>query len=121
MFVALSSNVDTSSPEIDVHGDFAQRRYDSRVTTETRPTDRPRPIRRGPAELPFGFADRGLAQAIAAEREEPAWLRAERIEAWKAFEALPVEANQLYTPYIDLRSASLDDARPYVRDGPQGL
>jgi Fe-S cluster assembly scaffold protein SufB len=91
------------------------------VTTETRTTDRPRPIRRSPADLPFRFADRGLAQALAAEREEPAWLRAERIEAWKSFEALPVEANQLYTPYIDLRAALLDGVRPYVTDGPPGL
>jgi Fe-S cluster assembly scaffold protein SufB len=82
---------------------------------------RPRPIRRTPAELPFRFADRGLAQALAAEREEPAWLRAERIEAWKLFESLPVEANQLYTPYIDLRAAALDDVRPYVTAGPPGL
>ncbi|HTK45204.1 MAG TPA: SufD family Fe-S cluster assembly protein [Patescibacteria group bacterium] len=91
------------------------------MTIETRPTDRPRPLRRGPAELPFHFADRGLAQALASEREEPAWLRAERIEALMAFEGLPVEANQLYTPYIDLRAASLDEVRPYVTDGPPGL
>ena len=76
---------------------------------------RPRPARRAPADLPFRFADRGLAQALAAGRDEPAWLRAERIAAWQAFEAMPVEANQLYTPYVDLRGASLDDARPYVR------
>ena len=74
-----------------------------------------RPGRRAPADLPFRFADRGLAQALATEREEPAWLRAERIDAWKAFEALPVEANQLYTPYVDLRNAKLESARPYVR------
>ena len=98
------------------------------MTTQTNPaTDpgaasaRPRIPRRAPADLPFRFADGGLAQALAAEREEPAWLRAERIEAWKAFEALPVEANQLYTPYIDLRAASLEDVRPYVRDGPPGF
>jgi Fe-S cluster assembly scaffold protein SufB len=91
------------------------------VTTETRTTDRPRPLRRSPADLPFHFADRGLAQALAAERDEPAWLRAERIEAWKAFEALPTESNELYTPYIDLRGASLDDVKPYVKDGPPGL
>ena len=74
-----------------------------------------RPARRAPADLPFRFADRGLAQALAAEREEPAWLRAERIAAWKAFEDLPVESNQLYTPYVDLRNAKLESARPYVR------
>ena len=75
----------------------------------------PRPVRRAPADLPFRFADRGLAQALAAEREEPAWLRTERIEAWKAFEALPVEGNQLYTTYVDLRGARLEGARPFVQ------
>ncbi len=77
--------------------------------------------RRAPADLPFRFADRGLAQALAAERGEPDWLRAERIGAWQAFEALPVEANQLYTPYIDLRGAELLESRPYISDGPVGL
>jgi Fe-S cluster assembly scaffold protein SufB len=71
--------------------------------------------RRAPADLPFHFADRGLAQTLAAERTEPAWLRDERLAAWEAFESLPVEANQLYTPYVDLRGASLETAGPYVR------
>src|SRR5262245_17255753 len=104
---------------------FRARGYDPRVTQSPAPVPdasaRPRPIRRGPAELPFRFPDRGLAQALAAEREEPGWLRAERIQAWKAYEALPVEANQLYTPYIDLRGASLEEVRPYVNDGPPSL
>jgi Fe-S cluster assembly scaffold protein SufB len=84
--------------------------------TET-PTSIPRarPVRRSPADLPFQFADRGLAQALSAEREEPDWLLAERLAAWERFEAMPVEGNQLYTPYIDLRGAVLTDARPYVR------
>jgi len=81
----------------------------------------PRARRRAPADLPFHFADRALASHLAAEREEPDWLRAERDAAWQAFEALPVEGNQLYTPYIDLRAADLDEARPYVLDGPPGL
>jgi len=80
----------------------------------TAPT-RARTPRRGPADLPFRFADRALAQALAAERDEPAWLRAERIAAWQAFEPLAVETNQLYTPYVDLRGADLFDVRPYVR------
>jgi Fe-S cluster assembly scaffold protein SufB len=76
---------------------------------------RPRVVRRSPSDLPFRFADRGLAQALAAERSEPDWLRADRIAAWQAFDALPVEANQLYTPYVDLRAATLDETQPYVR------
>jgi len=76
---------------------------------------RPRPARRAPTDLPFQFADKDLAEALAAERSEPDWLRAERIAAWEAFEALPIEPNQLYTTYLDLRNAELGTARPYVR------
>jgi Fe-S cluster assembly protein SufD len=76
---------------------------------------RPRPVRRAATDLPFTFADRGLAQALAAERDEPAWLAAERLAAFDAFEALPLEPNQLYTTYLDLRNAELSDVRPYVR------
>jgi Fe-S cluster assembly scaffold protein SufB len=77
--------------------------------------DRRRPARRGPADLPFSFPDVGLAQALAAERSEPAWLRAERIAAAKAYEGLPLEKNHLYTTYVDLRGADLFAVRPYVR------
>jgi len=104
---------------------FGAHRYDSGVTQPSEPTTstaaRPRPARRAPADLPFRFADRELVESLAAERQDPAWLLAERIEALNAFDALPVEANQLYTPYIDLRSADLFEVRPYVLDGPPGL
>ena len=76
---------------------------------------RPRPARRAPTDLPFTFADRALAEALATERSEPDWLRAERIAAFEAFEALPIEPNQLYTTYLDLRNADLTSARPHVR------
>ena len=89
--------------------------------TETVRTGPARVRRRGPAELPFSFANVALADEVASERGEPAWLRAERIEAAHAFDALPTEANQLYTPYVDLRGAALDDVRPYNLDGPAGL
>jgi Fe-S cluster assembly scaffold protein SufB len=79
------------------------------------PAPRPRPVRRAPTDLPFRFADRGLALTLAAERAEPDWLRAERIAAFEAFERLPIEPNQLYTTYLDLRNADLANARPYVR------
>jgi Fe-S cluster assembly scaffold protein SufB len=76
---------------------------------------RPRPARRAPTDLPFRFADRALAEALAAERSEPDWLRAERIAAFEAFERLPIEPNQLYTTYLDLRNAELADVKPYLR------
>ncbi len=73
-----------------------------------------RASRRGPADLPFDFADRGLVDALVAERGEPDWLRDERLAALAAYESLPVESNRLYTPYVDLRAADLTTVRPYV-------
>jgi Fe-S cluster assembly scaffold protein SufB len=70
--------------------------------------------RRGPADLPFTFVDAALVERIVDERAEPAWLREQRLAALARFEALPTEANRLYTPYLDLRAASLDGAAPYV-------
>ena len=69
----------------------------------------------GTSDLPFTFADRGLAEALSAERAEPDWLRTERLAAARAFEELPVEPNELYTLYLDLRAAELADVRPYIR------
>jgi len=85
---------------------------DQSKTDKTRPARTPR---RSPADLPFRFATEALARQLAAERGEPDWLRDERLAAWQAFEALPVESNQLYTPYVDLRGAILDEVRPWVR------
>ncbi len=48
-------------------------------------------------------------------------MRDERVTAAAAFDALPVEANQLYTPYVDLRAAEVEGTRPYLLDGPPGL
>ena len=76
---------------------------------------RPRPVRRAPADLPFSFATRELALALAAERGEPDWLRDDRLAALEAFDAAVVESNQLYTPYIDLRGAMLDGVDPWIR------
>lgn len=69
--------------------------------------------RRAPADLPFTFVDRALVEGISAERREPAWLLEDRLAALALFEALPVETSQLYTPYVDLRAASLDGVAPY--------
>jgi Fe-S cluster assembly scaffold protein SufB len=70
--------------------------------------------RRAPADLPFTFVDTALIERIVAERAEPDWLRDQRLAALARFEALPTEASQLYTPYLDLRAASLDGAAPYI-------
>jgi Fe-S cluster assembly scaffold protein SufB len=85
------------------------------VTAPATRSPRPSAPRRAPAQLPFTFADRALAETLAAERAEPAWLRSDRLAAAEAFDRLPTEGNQLYTPYLDLRSADLFGAQPYTR------
>ena len=85
------------------------------VEPSTAPVARPRPVRRAPTDLPFTFANQALAETLATDRGEPDWLRAERIAAWAAFDALPIESNQLYTTYLDLRNADLADTLPYVQ------
>jgi Fe-S cluster assembly scaffold protein SufB len=79
-------------------------------TATTEPPARPRPARRRPTELTFELDDR-LVEAVAAA--EPEWLAADRRAALAQFRALPIESNQLYTPYVDLRTADLADVRPY--------
>jgi Fe-S cluster assembly scaffold protein SufB len=73
-----------------------------------------RPARRGPADLPLTFLDRAFVEALVAARGEPAWLLEDRLAALAAFEALPVESNLLYTPYVDLRALALETVRPYL-------
>lgn len=85
------------------------------TTDEAAPPAPARPARRGPADLPFTFPDLALARALVAERAEPDWLAAERLAALASYDALPVEANRLYTPYVDLRAADLFAVRPYLR------
>ena len=78
-------------------------------------TARPaRAVRRSPADMPFSFATPELVDRLVAERAEPGWLRDERLAAAAAYAALPVESNQLYTPYVDLRAAVLETAEPWI-------
>lgn len=77
-----------------------------------------RPRRRGPEDLPISFLDRAFVEGLATRRGEPGWLRDDRLAALERFEQLPVESNRLYTPYVDLRAASLEDAAPYVESAP---
>ncbi len=81
------------------------------TSTQARPARAPR---RAPDDLPFSFVDAALVAAIGSDRGEPEWLREDRAAALGRFEAMPVEANRLYTPYVDLRAASLESATPYA-------
>ena len=68
--------------------------------------------RQGPLDLTLGFVDEATVRAVAAAAADPDWLLADRLAGLRAFEALPIETNPLYTTYIDLRNARLADARP---------
>lgn len=82
----------------------------------TAPASAPR-ARRAPADLPFDFADAALAESLGSGRDEPAWLRDDRLAAADAYARLPVETNELYTTYVDFRGADLFRATAYVRTG----
>jgi Fe-S cluster assembly protein SufD len=71
---------------------------------------RQRAPRRSPTELTFPL-DEALVERWASD--EPAWLADDRRAALERYRALPVEANKLYTPYLDLRAADLAATRAY--------
>ena len=85
----------------------------------TAPASRPRPARRALDELSLPV-DASLLDGFAAT--EPDWLTVDRRAAFEAWSSLPGESNLLYTPYIDLRAAQLDEAqvvgRPAATDAP---
>jgi Fe-S cluster assembly scaffold protein SufB len=70
----------------------------------------PRAPRRAPTDLTFAL-DGVLVESFAAA--EPDWLAADRRAGLALFGSLPIESNQLYTPYVDLRSADLAETRLY--------
>ena len=76
------------------------------------PASRIRPARRSPFELSFKFEERHVDQTT---EGEPDWLTADRRAAYARFAALPIESNMLYTTYVDLRTAVLDDVIAYAR------
>jgi Fe-S cluster assembly scaffold protein SufB len=66
--------------------------------------------RRAPNELTF-ILDEALVESRAGD--EPDWLAADRRAAFARYGALPVETNQLYTTYVDLRTADLAGVTPW--------
>jgi len=82
------------------------------------PASRIRPARRSPSDLTFEFDAASLDQLTDGE---PAWLSADRRAAYERFVALPIETNQLYTTYVDLRTAVLDDVVPWSGSREIGL
>ncbi len=84
------------------------------ASAETAPAARPaRPPRQSPSDLTITFLDEAHVRARVASAGEPDWLLADRLAAQSLVDALPVESNQLYTTYLDLRAAQLSAVRPY--------
>jgi Fe-S cluster assembly scaffold protein SufB len=87
---------------------------DATATTAAAPDAPARPARaprRGPHELTFTL-DEALVESRAAA--EPDWLAADRRAALERYRALPIETNQLYTTYVDLRTANLAEVAPFA-------
>jgi Fe-S cluster assembly scaffold protein SufB len=62
-------------------------------------------------------ADQGTVDRITDHYREPAWMRADRHDALRRALELPVETNQLFKTYIDLRSARWAEIDPYLETG----
>ena len=85
------------------------------------PAPRPMaPARQAPTDLTLTFVDEATVRKVAAAAADPDWLLADRLAGLRGFEALPIESNRLYTPYVDLRNAHLSAARPYPAGGTAG-
>jgi Fe-S cluster assembly scaffold protein SufB len=80
------------------------------------PAPRQRPARRALDELSLPVTRADVDEA-ARTGGPNGWLADDRLAAFDAFAALPGESNQLYTPYIDLRAARLENAA-LVRSAP---
>jgi Fe-S cluster assembly scaffold protein SufB len=87
----------------------AQAAAGSTAEAPARPARAPR---RAPTDLTFSLGE-AFVEARAAQ--EPDWLAADRRAAFARYRSLPVETNQLYTTYVDLRNADLSGVTPYER------
>ncbi|MEO7117797.1 MAG: SufD family Fe-S cluster assembly protein, partial [Candidatus Limnocylindrales bacterium] len=66
------------------------------------------------APLNLAFATEADAIEISKRLGEPAWLLDERVAAARAVATLPAESNQLFTPYLDLRTVKFGAIEPYA-------
>ena len=65
-----------------------------------------------PLKLTFLTEER--AREVSQSLGEPDWLLAERLDAVARVARLPAESNQLFTPYLDLRSVRFAEVDPYA-------
>jgi Fe-S cluster assembly scaffold protein SufB len=73
-----------------------------------------RRMAQAPSDLTLSFVGESTVRDVAAAARDAEWLVADRLAGLAAFDALPIETNQLYTTYVDLRNARLATAQPYT-------
>jgi Fe-S cluster assembly scaffold protein SufB len=71
-----------------------------------------------PLKLPFLTEE--TVRETSRSLGEPAWLTDQRIDALRLVESLPAESNQLFTPYLDLRSVRFAEIDPSARPRESG-
>lgn len=67
--------------------------------------------------LKLPFAGQEVVRSLSANSDEPNWLLNDRVAASQAFNELPVETNNLFTLYVDLRGARWSEIEPYTETG----
>jgi Fe-S cluster assembly protein SufD len=68
-------------------------------------------------EFPLECATEATVQAIADERQEPAWLREDRLRWLARFAKEPVESSQLFIHNLDFKGVDVASVRPLYADG----
>src|SRR6266702_4530409 len=67
--------------------------------------------------LHLPFAGEEIVRKRSADLEEPKWLLDDRLAGVELYKELPVETNQLFTLYIDLRLANWSEINTYLQTG----
>lgn len=67
--------------------------------------------------LKLPFAGQDFVRAISKAADEPDWLLADRLAGLAAYLDLPIETNNLFTLYVDLRAARWSEIETYRETG----
>ncbi len=67
--------------------------------------------------LKLPFAGEDTVRRLSTDLEEPKWLLEDRLDAYAKYAELPVETNNLFTLYVDLRAARWAELETYRETG----
>jgi Fe-S cluster assembly scaffold protein SufB len=67
--------------------------------------------------LKLPFAGEAIVRGLSASTNEPQWLLHDRLAGLAAYLDLPIETNNLFTLYVDLRQARFAEIEPYTETG----